>query len=126
MTGVVEIISFVLNLVLGTGFIVTLSTLRSTKKEAHAKAMIASAEAKSNELQNVEAAIKIWRDIAQSMADKYDAVSNQVEELNREVKRLNSINNKIARLLNKITPDNLEKMVDEIKKELYDSEIPKK
>lgn len=115
-----EIISLLLNLTLGTGLVVTLSTLRSTKREAHAKALKASAEAQKNELENVEAAIKIWRDIAQNMTENYEAVNKQVDDLRKEVKRLNTINSKIARLLTKITPDNLEKMVNEIKKELYE------
>lgn len=119
--GVFEIISLLLNLVFGGGLIVSLATLRATKNEATAKAQRAVAEAKTNELDNVESAIKIWREIAQDMADKYEAVSRQVEQLNKEVKRLNTINNKIVKLLDKITPENIEHMVSEIKKQINES-----
>lgn len=119
--GVFEIISLLLNLVFGGGLIVSLATLRATKNEATAKAQRAVAEAKTNELDNVESAIKIWREIAQDMADKYEAVSRQVEQLSKEVKRLNTINNKIVKLLDKITPENIEHMVSEIKKQINES-----
>ena len=119
--GVFETISLLLNLVFGGGLIVSLATLRATKNEATAKAQRAVAEAKTNELDNVESAIKIWREIAQDMADKYEAVSRQVEQLSKEVKRLNTINNKIVKLLDKITPENIEHMVSEIKKQINES-----
>lgn len=113
--GMFEMVSFVLNLLLGSGLIITLATLKSMRKEAGGKANKAVAEARADEIQNVEAAIKIWREIAQDMADKYDLVTNQVEKLSKEVRRLNTINNRIVKLLDKITADNLESMVDAIK-----------
>lgn len=113
--GMFEMVSFVLNLLLGSGLIITLATLKFMRKEAGGKANKAVAEARADEIQNVEAAIKIWREIAQDMADKYDLVTNQVEKLSKEVRRLNTINNRIVKLLDKITADNLESMVDAIK-----------
>ncbi|WP_157363812.1 hypothetical protein [Alkaliflexus imshenetskii] len=112
----------ILNLALGSGLVVTLSTLRAIRKEAGAKAQRAIAEARTNELQNVEAAIRIWRETAQDMSDKYESVSTQVDLLRKEVKRLNTINNKILKLLDKINPENLENIVELIKKTLTHEE----
>ncbi len=117
----IELVSLVLNLVLGGGLIVSFFTIRAQKKEANAKAQKAVAEATTNEIQNVEAAIKIWREIAQDMAEKYESVSAQVEQLSKEVKRLNTINNRIVKLLDKITPENIEHMVEEIKKQMNEN-----
>lgn len=113
-----ELISTVINIVLGGGLIVTLATLRSTRQEAGAKAEKAAAEARADEIKNVESAIKIWREVAENMTDKYTDLSVQVENLAKEVNRLRQVNNKILKLLDKITPDNLEHTVNEIKEQL--------
>lgn len=94
------------------------ATLRAQKKEAWAKSQKMVAQASGDEIKNVEAAIKIWREIAQDMADKYDSVSRQVEQLSKEVRRLNTINSRIAKLLDKITPENFDHMIEEIKKQM--------
>lgn len=113
-----EMISLVLNLVLGGGLIVTIATLRSQKIAASANAQIAVEEARADEIKNVESAIKIWREMAECMADKYDSMSIQVDNLTREVARLNRINNRIVNLLDKITPENMEHIVAQIKDEI--------
>lgn len=114
-----EYISFVLNAVLGGGFLVSLLTLRSTRKKA-------KAEAKANELDNVQEAITIWREMAANLKSELaqsrkenDALVNEmrkeIESLRRAVSRLTTVNNKMLKLLDKITPDNLETMVEQIK-----------
>jgi len=120
--GIFELLSLALNILLGSGLFVTLITLQSVRKEAGGKAQKAVAEARTDEIQNVEAAIKIWRGIAQDMAEKYDQVAAQVERLSKEVKRLNSINNRIVKLLDKITAENIEIMVDAIKQTIHENE----
>ncbi|MGE4590005.1 MAG: hypothetical protein AB7E34_10590 [Acidaminococcaceae bacterium] len=115
---VLEIVSLVLNLVFGTGFIVTLVTLKSARSEADAKAKLAVSEYKTNEIQNVESAIKIWREMAEQMSDKYDEVIHELDKLRKEVNRLNRINTRIMKLLDKITPDNMEIIVEQIKEEI--------
>ena len=92
--------------------------MRSIKKEAGFKAEKAAAEARADEIKNVEAAIKIWREIAEDMSSKYTEVSEQVANLSKEVTRLTKASNKIARMLDKITPENIEQAVEEIKNEL--------
>lgn len=111
-----ELLSIILNVVLGSGFIASLITLRSTKKTAGAKAQQAVAEARANELKNVESAITIWRQIAENMSAQYQDLSEQVEALRKEVRRLNSINNKTLKLLEKVNSENIEVIVEQIKK----------
>lgn len=114
----IELISLIFNGLLGGSWIATIVTLRSKIKSA-------AAEARADELKNVESAIKIWRDIAENMTEKYSEVSLKCDTLNtnmsrlsHEVNRLRLSNNKIVKLLDKITPENLEKVVSEIKNEL--------
>lgn len=111
-------ISLILNLLFGGGLFISLVTLRSVKKAALSKAEKAAAEARADEIRNVESAIKIWREIAEDMTLKYNEVSSQVQMLSNEVTKLTRASNKIARMLDKITHDNLEESVRDIKKEL--------
>ena len=124
-----ELISLILNFLFGAGLFVTLVTLKSVKQEASGKAQKAVAEAekevaavKKDEIQNVEAAIKIWREMAESMAERHDETMREVQALRCEVNRLRLINNRIVRLLDKITPDNLQTTVDKIKQEMQNDE----
>ena len=118
-------ISLLLNLVLGGSFLVNAHTLRSIRKKAAAEATGAEYTTESKELDNVEKAIKIWREMAESLKlqlsdsqAKYDQVATQVEELRKDVQKLNTISNRILRMLDKITHDNMEKMVETIKDEI--------
>ncbi|SFL10055.1 hypothetical protein SAMN05216357_112126 [Porphyromonadaceae bacterium KH3CP3RA] len=113
--GTFEIISLVLNLLLGSGLIVTLVTLKSTIKKAEA-------EAKASEIGNVDSVAKMWRELAEKMETQYMNVNEQVDKLSREVNRLRAINSKIVRLLDRITPENLVDMVEKIKQEINSSE----
>lgn len=125
MTQWVDIVSLILNLVLGTGLFVTLVTLRSVKREATANAETAEANAKAvaalakaNEIDNVESAVKIWRELATRMGDRQQKLATQVEELSVEVRRLKNATNRVVRLLDRITPENMQEMVEVIKKEI--------
>lgn len=116
--GWLEVVSIVLNVLLSGSLIVTIVTLRATKREANANARKAEALADGSEIESVDAAIKIWRDLAVEMASKQDVLSQQVEELSIEVRRLKNATNRVIRLLDRITPDNLEEMVKKIKDEI--------
>lgn len=120
MPGWLEIVSLVLNLVLGTGLFVTFVTLKSVKREAIANAKKAEAVAKGSEIENVDAAVKIWRELAEKMAERQSGLAEQVEELSVEVRRLKNATNRVVRLLDRITPDNLSEMVEKIKQEIED------
>jgi hypothetical protein len=121
----IELISLLANLFLGGGFLFTLLTLRSQKKKAGAEAKGAEAMAQKTELENVEEAITIWREMAVEMKGQRDAalssfseVSKQVEALRKDVRKLNCTNQKILDLLDQISHENLEKTVKEIKDEI--------
>jgi predicted nucleic acid-binding Zn-ribbon protein len=114
-----QYISLILNAILGGGFIASLVNLRSTKKKA-------ASEAKSKELDNVQEAIGIWREMAEGLkkeleetraenADFSSKMQKEIETLRKAVCRLTTVNNKMVKLLDKITPANLEEMVTQIK-----------
>lgn len=118
-------VSLALNLIFGGGFIITFLTIRAQKKKASAEAKGAEASAESTELDNVEKAIRIWREMAENFKteltcyqEKYADLARQVEGLRREVKKLNTTNQKILNLLDMISHDNLESTVAEIKSEI--------
>lgn len=119
--GIWMIISSLTSAILGGGAIY-LFTLKSKKKEAAATARNTEALADGSELNNVEKAIKIWRDMAEKLATeleeqrkKSDELKSQLDKLTKEVSRLSCINNKILTLLDKITPENIEQTVGEMK-----------
>lgn len=100
-------------------------------KQAEVGVKKADAEADASELDNVQIAIKIWREMAESLQVEleksranYTQVTTEIACLREQVKRLTSINSKILKLLDKLTPENLEKMVEQIKKEIHESSEP--
>lgn len=112
-----SILITIVSTLLGGG-IGSVLTLRSQRKKA-------DAEAEGTELDNVEKAISIWREMAETLKkeletqrEKYAEVNLHVDALRREVKRLTDTNNRIIKMLDQITPDNLDKMKKQIKNEL--------
>lgn len=114
-----EIVSLILNALLGGGLLVTLVTLRATKNKANA-------DAKGSELDNVQEAITIWREMSKKLHEELTVsreeseqmaiqMHKEIESLRRAVSRLTSVNNKMVKLLDKITPENLNDMVKKIK-----------
>jgi chromosome segregation ATPase len=126
-----EIISQIIVLLSGGalgGGAITFFTMRAQRKKANAEAQTAEASADSAELDNVEKAIKIWREMAETLKtelqesrDKYADVTKQVQDLKRTVDKLNMTNTKILKLLEKISPDNIEEPVEQIKKEIHNA-----
>lgn len=123
--GVWGIVSTVVSSLIGGGFVGGFLTVRAQKKKANAEAKGAEATAESSELDNVEKAIKIWREMAIAMnaelvssRSNYQTVVTQVEALRKEVHQLNSISTRMLKMLEQITHDNMEKMVCAMKEEL--------
>lgn len=119
------ILSIVLNALLGGGFLFQFITLRAQRKKADAEAEGAKATAETTELKNVETAISIWREMALQLKDEleqsrtqYLEVTKHVDDLRKEIKGLRETSNKILKLLDRITPENLERMKEQIKNEL--------
>ena len=122
-----SIIITVISALFGGG-IGSVLTFKATRKKAGAEAKGAEATAESTELDNVEKAIKIWREMAESLKleleasrKNYDEVARQVEALRKEVQKLNTISQRILKKLDKITHENLDQMVEEIKQEIQKS-----
>lgn len=100
------IISFI-----GGGSLAVIITAKATKKKA-------TAEAKTVELDNVQEAVKIWREMAEGLRDELlkrdesnNSLMDEIQSLRKEVKRLSVLNKQFIELLDKITPENC----DEIK-----------
>jgi len=106
-----------------SGGIVSIAVLRFTRRKAAAEAVLKETEVKTSELDNVQEAVKIWRETAESFREELKAsqenFSKQVELLKKEVSRLTRIQAKIVILLDRITPENLENMVAQIKNEIH-------
>ena len=124
-----EIISLVLNLVLGGGLVVTFITLRSVRKKAQGEADGTVANAESTELDNVTKAITIWRESAekselraqaaeqraQSIYESYTKMAEEVSLLRAEVRKLTCTNVKILKILDSIDHENLDQKKQEAK-----------
>ncbi len=105
-------------------------TVKSQRRKAEAEANKVREEVKKNELDNVQEAIKIWREMAESLKAERDEykqsylevqkhnseMAEQMEAIRKELTRLTNINSKMVKLLDKITPENLGEMIDTIKK----------
>jgi chromosome segregation ATPase len=95
-------------------------TLKATRKQAEANA-------RGSELDNVQEAVKIWRELAESFKTDLDQarkdnadITCQIESLRKEVAKLSNVLNRVLKLLDKITPDNIETTVNEIRNEIHD------
>lgn len=121
-----ELIATIL-ITLASGGLSSLLTLRFTRQREKANARLAEATVETQELDNVQAAVTIWREMAESLRreleksrENYNKVMEEIELLRKQINRLTLINNKILKLLDTLTPDNLTKMVELIKKEIHE------
>lgn len=124
-----ELVSLILNLVLGGGLIVTIATVKGQKKQVEATA-------EGSELDNVSKAIAIWQqsaekseqraqaaedrakaaeERAQATAESYSSLAGEVTSLRSEVKKLTTQNTKILKILDSINHDNLDQKLQEAK-----------
>lgn len=122
--GIWMVVSSLISAVM-TGGIVQILNVKANKRKANSEAKNSEALADGAELNNVEKAIKIWREMAESLKkeleeqrSKSDEMSLQLEALRKEIARLTRINSKIVEILNNMTADNFEKMVQKIKEEI--------
>ena len=122
-----EVIITIITALLTGGFS-SLITVRFSRQKAKAEAVLAESSVKTSELDNVQEAVKIWREMAESLKselnqsrDDYKNITSEIESLRKEIAHLTCINSKIMKLLDKITPENLEKMVEQIKKEIHET-----
>lgn len=124
-----SIINTILTLVFGSGFIISIITVRAQKRKANAEAKGADANAESTELDNVDKAVKIWRELgeaadvrakaaeerAQGLYENYNKLATEVSLLRAEVKRLTLRSDRILKILDTIDHDNLDQKKKEAK-----------
>ncbi len=103
--------------------------MRSLKVKAAAEAKTAEAITESNELENVDKAIKIWREMAEKLYGELEESRREnaqfmleIGSLKKEVSKLTSTTKRIARILDQITPDNMEKKISQLKQELNEKQ----
>jgi septal ring factor EnvC (AmiA/AmiB activator) len=125
----IELISVFLNLLLGGGLI-AIFTMRAQKRKVTAEAEKEVASADSIELDNVEKAIKIWREMAETLKtelekrDKdYRTMQEQLSEFKKAVDKMNTTNAKILRVLETISRDNIEGPVKQIKDAINNAHV---
>lgn len=124
------IVSLVVNLLFGTGLIVTLMTLRSQKAKARGEAEQALAGARGSELENTDKMLEMWRETAEFLKRqldeqkaKSDEMSKQLNLLQKEISKLSRINNRIVELLDNMDHDNFEEMVQKIKEKIQNDSL---
>lgn len=115
-----SLITLLLSTLAGSG-IGSLVTIRAQRTKANA-------ESRGSELDNIEDAVKIWRELAESFKNELQQartdngeITKQVGLLRCEVVRLTRTNSDIIRMLKKLTPDNLEESVRDIINEINQS-----
>jgi len=127
--GVWGVVSTAINILLGGGFIYSVITIRSQKMKAKAEAKGALAQSESTELDNVEKAIKIWREMAESLKTElrearsdYERVVLEVDDLKRAVKCLNATNRKVLKLLTEMSHENYKEVAQVIQREIENNQ----
>ena len=102
------------------------------RRKNNAEAKKTEAEADISELDKVEKAIKIWREMAENLLSEVNKLleekgnlSDEISKLNEtittlyaEVNKLKSINNRILCALRNITPENAHEVVNELKQNI--------
>lgn len=125
-----QIISLIINVLFGGGLIFQFVQLSSIKRKGEAEADKMLAEVRTTELDNVQEAVKIWREMAEALktellstrntqhqiSEKYEKMALQVETFRKDINKLTTNINKMMKMLDKITPENLEQTVDQIRK----------
>lgn len=127
--GIWGVLATAVNLLLGGSFVYSIFTMRSQRMKAKAEADGAKAQSESTELDNVEKAVKIWREMAEQLKNEvresrvnYESVVAEMNELKKAVKRLNATNRKVLRLLTEISHENYADMARIIREEIEQSQ----
>ena len=76
------------------------------------------AEAHRSEFELVQEAIRIWREQADELKGEVEALRKENKTLRCEIAKLRKTNEKFVRALENATPENLDAVVNELKKEV--------
>lgn len=121
-----EIVSALLNLLLGGGLIVTFVTLKAQRQQAQATAKQYEANAEGTEIDNLEKAARIWRESLEAR-EKYYAellsgtngelkqMRDRISDMETTIRQLTTTNRQILKILKDINHDNLEQKKEEAK-----------
>ena len=60
----------------------------------------------------------MWREQAELLEKKLDAMQGKIDKLEYNLLKMNILNNKIYRLLDKVSRENWEQLVEQVKDEL--------
>lgn len=106
-------------LVAATSTVITaVVTWLFAKKKSMAETRLLLAKSQKTELETIEDAVKIWRELAEDLKKEVQRLSADNKALKTEVGRLLVINNLILEALDRITKDNIETIVKELKKDI--------
>jgi len=118
------ILSLVINVVLSTGFIVSIYTLKAQRKQANANADQAVASAKqtvatanTTEIDNLSRIAKEWREYAEEAEMRYSTMTKlmeaQIKTLSSDVEKLAKQLKQVLKIIKDMNHENLEKKKQE-------------
>lgn len=121
--------------VVGSGSLTGVISWVFARRKNLAEAQQSEAQAAISELDVVEKAIKIWREMSEQLKQELeqsrcligelkaqvDTMAEENQALRLEVAKLRTTNGKIVRALEKITPENFLHVVNELKQKLNDA-----
>lgn len=121
--------------IVGSGSLTGVVSWVFARRKNLAEAQQSEAEAAMSELDVVEKAIKIWREMSEQLKQELeqsrcligelkqqvDSMAEENQALRLEVAKLRTTNGKIVRALEKITPENFLHVVNELKQKLNDA-----
>ena len=60
----------------------------------------------------------MWREQAELLERKLDTMQTKIDKLENDLLKMNKLNNKIYKLLDKVSRENWEQLVEQVKEEL--------
>lgn len=122
--GVVEIISLLLNVIFGGGLwlsVVQLWQLREQKDEEIRRLKVDTKQVETtvaaSEIQNVENIARLWREQAEMLEEKLNTMHAKMEKLETDLLKVTRQNNKMYRLIDKMSKENWEQLVEQLREE---------
>lgn len=121
----VEVISLILNVLFSGGLWLSLIQIKQIKEQKDEEIRRLKADTKQvavdterAEIQNIENLARMWREQAELLEKKLDAMQGKIDKLEYNLLKMNILNNKIYRLLDKVSRENWEQLVEQVKDEL--------
>nr|DAQ43575.1 MAG TPA: hypothetical protein [Caudoviricetes sp.] len=123
--GTIEIISLVLNVLFGGGLWLSLVQIKQIKEQKDEEIRRLKVDTKQvavdterTEIQNIENLARMWREQAELLERKLDTMQTKIDKLENDLLKMNKLNNKIYKLLDKVSRENWEQLVEQVKEEL--------